>query len=601
MSSHESQSGREPVVLVEIDQDFCELEYSVSPCEAELGTTGDRKCYNTRFTCQDPTNYTRGTLTLRFAQPHAEIPFSWGHVIPSLAGKPGTTPTEINPGGGDTDRSALGSRATVRVRFQDHPHSDFKVDKYRAERLDGTASASGETFNPLERGTFWTRWLRRTPYYVGRELRIREGYIDQAPSEMTTRHYVIREIDGPDSNGRVTVKGEDILSLVEFGRRQAPLPTEGELLNDISESDDSFTIVNYRDASEYPSDGGTVRINDEVMTYESASENNGEITFTSVVRSTDGTEVSEHDAGDNVQLCLRYENVPVWDVLRELIEDFGKVPSRFVPFSDWEIEGETWLQNMDVRTLITEPEDVEQLVGELSQQCLVYLWWDERDQEIKLAAIRPPTKTPPELNDRQHIIADSVSYKRDVKARISQYWIYFQQRDPTENLDETTNYRRLRVDIDSEAEQDDQYGSKQVKRTYSRWLQRESQAIQLGGRMLDRYRNGRRQIRLRVDAKDRSIWTGEIVDVVIWSQVDDTGAPRVERHQVLSAEEVEPGHLIQYDLQELEFLVNERFIFISPDGIPDYENATEEQRNSFWFIAPDSGEFSDGTEAYEII
>lgn len=49
--------GREAITLVEIDQPLCRNVYGVAPCAAALGTTGTRKCFNTRVTCQDPDHY----------------------------------------------------------------------------------------------------------------------------------------------------------------------------------------------------------------------------------------------------------------------------------------------------------------------------------------------------------------------------------------------------------------------------------------------------------------------------------------------------------------------------------------------------------------
>jgi len=48
---------RKPVELVEIDVGTCPLTYGSNPCAAVLGTTGVRKCYNTRATCQDTAHY----------------------------------------------------------------------------------------------------------------------------------------------------------------------------------------------------------------------------------------------------------------------------------------------------------------------------------------------------------------------------------------------------------------------------------------------------------------------------------------------------------------------------------------------------------------
>ncbi len=592
----ESTPGREPVTLVELDQDFCQLNYGESPCEAELGVTGDRKCYNTRATCQDPDNYDLGTLTLRFAKTQAELPWTW-QAIPSVQSV-STNPTEINPGGGNKDRSPLGSRAKVRVRFKDHPHSDFRTDPYRDER----------DYKPLERGTFWSKWLARNPYHRGRLMRIREGYIDQNPEDMVTRHYVIKEVSGPDANGRVTIKGEDLLSLTDISRAQAPRVTEGELLEDIDETADSLTIVNYRSSDDYPDPSdfeagyGTVRISDEVIRYNSRSVSDGEITLSNLTRGADGSEADSHDAEDNVQLCLRYTNEPVWEVARDLLENYANIPAAYIPFADWEEEADTWLAQFTVTTLITEPEGVQDLLGEITEQCQFFIWWDERDQEIKLKALRPPNEVPTQLDDYRHIKADSWTRDIDDDQRISQVWVYYFQRDPTESLDEPTNYKRLRVRIDAEAEQPEQYDERKIKRIYSRWLESKAQAINVASRLLNRYRDGAQYLTLKLDAKDRELWTGDVADVQLWSLVDATGAPRLTRYQVISAEEVQPGETVEYDLLNYEYGVRSRFAYWMEDDAPDYSDATDEERDNFAaFWSDDEGKMPDGTDGYEWI
>ena len=77
-----------------------------------------------------------------------------------------TTPTKINPGGGDSNASPFGERASVTITLNDAPHTDNLVDPYLSTR----------SYSPLARSTFWRKWLARNPYYSGRAIRIREGY-----------------------------------------------------------------------------------------------------------------------------------------------------------------------------------------------------------------------------------------------------------------------------------------------------------------------------------------------------------------------------------------------------------------------------------------
>ena len=61
------------------------------------------------------------------------------------------------------------------MRFIDAPWSDVDIDPYAADRA---APASG---------TFWGRFRARNPYYEGRPLRIRSGYITQPFTWMRSR------------------------------------------------------------------------------------------------------------------------------------------------------------------------------------------------------------------------------------------------------------------------------------------------------------------------------------------------------------------------------------------------------------------------------
>lgn len=131
------QYGRETIVLFEIDVPKCTRTYGIAPCMAVLGTTGTRKCYNTRSSCQDAANYDPGVLTLRFAITQEGL-LQYGPLIPSMVSLE-TTPAAINLAAMDRNMSALGTREVVTIQFDDHKHSDHLVDPYRLERMSGEA------------------------------------------------------------------------------------------------------------------------------------------------------------------------------------------------------------------------------------------------------------------------------------------------------------------------------------------------------------------------------------------------------------------------------------------------------------------------------
>lgn len=574
---NETKVGRELQTIVEIEQDFCSLRYGVAPCQAALGITGDRKCFNTRATCQDPERYAPQPLTLRFCKPGERLPDVY--CIPSVASV-STAPTEINPGGGNKNSGPLGKRASIRISLRDHPHSDNVVDPYVSER----------GYDPLERGTFWSKWLARNPYYNNRVLRVREGYLGQALTDMVTRTYLIDKIDGPDSSGRVQITAKDVLKLADNDKAQAPRPSTGELVVDYGEEDTGHLRVTGAQAADYPAPG-TVRINDELMRYGSVSQlSETEIHLFDIVRATDGSELDSHSAGDRVQICLRYENVRVDNLAYEWLTQYGDVPAGWIDKPEWEAEAELWLQQFDLTGLITEPTGVTDLLSEVTEQCLFFIWWDEREQKIRLEATKPPVfQLVRKINDYANIIADSAQLSQDPQGRVSQVWVYWGQRDPTEDLEKESNFRRLRVRADLEAEGHTQYGEQRIRKIYSRWLRSDAQAINVTARLLSRYRNNPRYATISVDAKDRDMWTGDVVDMLHHGVVDDTGAPLETRYQILSAEETVPGHSAEYRLEVFEYSINYRIGLWMAGDAPTYEAATDQQRFTGAWWADDEG------------
>lgn len=584
----ENVIGREPIQIVEIAQPLCNLEYGVAPCTAEIGVTGSIKCFNTSKTCQDLDNYDPSPLLLRFCKPQAKTP-DGVFCVPSLV-KASTSPTEINVVGGSKSKGPLGVRAQLTVTFQDHPYSDLLVDKYRTER----------SYIATDRGTYWTKWLSRNPYYNNYVIKIYDGYVGQTLEEMTSRVYLIDSVTGPDSSQKFSIKAKDVLKLADDDKAQAPSVSSGELIVDYTDAEVITALrVTGADASDYPAPG-TVRANDEVMTYTGVTTISAEeINLTGITRATDGTTAESHDAGDRVQICLRYDEIRPDALTNDLLVNYGNVPSSYIPLLDWQAEAEVWLEQFRLSTLITEPTGVTDLLGEITQQAMFYIWWDERVQEIKLRALRPASSDAvTAVNDTNNVLADTFELTAKPKERVSQVWLFFQQRDPTEKLDDEQNYRRVRVRLDGDAESDLQYGEKRIKKIYSRWIQSDSVAIQTVVRTLARFRDTPEYISFSLDAKDRALWTGDLSDVTVDYVTDETGAPRVQRWQVISAEEVQPGEVVQYMAQRFEYGAEARFSYWMEVDAPTYDLATEEERELGGFWGDTEGLMPNGDPGY---
>jgi hypothetical protein len=578
--------GRTPLTLVQIDQDFCNLTYGVAPCTASNPLN---KCFNTYATCQVQGVYDKGVKTITFGKPESDLPRDM-NILPMLTSVT-TAATKINPTNGNSNISPLGQRAVATITFLDAPYSDMLTDPYRADR----------SYIPINNGTFWTKWLVRNPYYQNRPIRIYEGYLGQTLAEMQVRHYLIDTITGPDSNGKVSIVAKDPLKLADRQKSQAPALTTGELNADIDATKTTITVIKAQ-LADYPT-SGTLRIDDELMTYTGRT-NIGTvddviIQFTGITRGTDGSQADIHDTDSNVQLCLRYTDTQVWDVAYDLLTTYAKIPSSYIPYADWNAEGAVWLPQFNVSTLITEPTGVADLLYELMEQVLFYIWWDERDQEIKLRAIRPIIGDAPVFTDDNNIIENSVSFSTDPKNRVSQVWVYYNPRNRAEDVDNASNYQQIELRADLDAESDNQYGESRIRKIYARWIQNNAQAINLAARLLGASFNNPKYIKIRVDAKDRQIWTADIVDIYNRNIVNFNGEQELERYQILSVNEVVSGEVIEYEMQKFLFRGTRFGFYMLPDA-PLYVDATPEQRESpsGWY-ADNLGLMPDGSEGWE--
>ncbi len=597
-----SEFGRELLEVIEIDMDFCNLVYGTAPCTASLDADNPRKCFNQRFTCQDPENYDRGTLTLRFTKNQTGLPK--GEIVYPALKSVSTRAGEINFSGRTDKKGPLGKRAEITVQIDDFTDADFQVDKYQAERIDGTAQFSGTGYDPKSLGTFWTKFRARNPYIVGRSLRHRLGYVGEDWADMRTRHYVITEINGPDGIGGVSIKARDVLDLADNEKALAPAPSTGKLTADISDTATSFELLG--DETEYDA-SGRIAISSEIMTYTRSGS-----TFTLTARGVDGTEASSHGANDLVQQCLRFESAPLYEIGRDLMQDYAGISSGFITYADWQDEGQRWQAGYFLTRTIAKPTGVTTLLAELSLFG-AYWWWDEVAQEIRYRVNRPldipagETYQPliddptPDKATAAHVIKESarVAYKED--ARLSKVLIWHGMLDPTGGQDDPANFARLTVAaVTPDA---DKYNQERVRKVFTPWLGQagdETIAQPTANRLLLRYKDTRKQLTCDIDAKDAAkVELGDVVEVVSRVVTNTIGESAEQPMQVSYVEETIGGHRIKIKAEEYVFA--ERYGWITENTRGDYSAATDEEKELGTFIVDETTlQFADGTGPYVI-
>ncbi len=592
--------GREPFTLVAIEQDLCSRTYGIAPCVAALGVTGTDKCFNTLLTCQDPENYevSGNPLELLFGKSDSGVTFITGlSVLPFLLSV-STSATRVNVGGRKLREGSLGKRSTVTAVLQDFPSSDLAVDPYVAER----------TYDPLERSTFWAKFLARNKFYVGRPMRVIEGYVGDDPANFRARNYIIDKIEGPDSSGRVTIRGTDILRLAADDQAQAPKVSLGELEFAVAIGETtSLAVIGAGVSADYPLTGGILRMGDEVLTYDSALViNPNKIVMSTLVRGVRGTAAAAYEIGETVQLCLDIVSTEAFQVMFDLLKDFGGIDVSRLPLAAWTAEVEKWSRGFTVTRLLTEPVGVLELVGELCEQCLFYIWWDEVAELVQLRAVRPPLPEElVELSEDFNIVQESTSIRIRPEERITEVWINYLLRNPVLDPTKRNNYERTRLRLDPTATSPQEYGTRKRYELFSQWLESESQISPLGFRILSRYRDPLRYLTITLDWKDHTKLTyGSVADIKYRGFVDFLGQSQTVRFEVISKKETMPGERVQYELQESLF--KSRYGYIMVNTAPVYGQATQEEKDfGAWWAAPKiagpAEDFPDGTAPYKFI
>lgn len=538
-----------PVVVVEIDIPYCSLTYGTSPCTASVGVTGDHKCFNLLRTCQDRDNFAQATKTLRFCIPSEDVEFTRNGspvlVIPSITSI-STTPGVINPG------VDIGQRESVRLIFQDHPHSDAGIDKYLTDR----------DYDPFSRGTFWGKMRARTFSFEGYPIRVLRGRYGQDLSEMTAYTYVIDSITGQAE--RISLVAKDPLILSDKKKAQAPAISNGLLSVDIDESETSIVLSPVGIGNlEYPASGRVAIAGKEVCTFTRSGD-----TLT-VIRAQSGTEAASHDEGDRVQLVLEYSAESPADIVSDLLLNYTTgINPAWIDLPEWQVEVDEYIGRL-YSAEIAEPTPVVDLLNELIEQVGLVFWWDPIKERIRLQSLRPVSDVA-RLYDEDVLLEGTLKTTEQPQRRISEVWTYYGLRNPLEPVDETNNYKAAIATVNENASVD--YANTAIKKVFSRWISNDNRAAasRLNALLLSRYRDAPRKFSFELfNNCDPAPLMGGGFRLKSWTLQDETGAGAEVPAQFISVEPRDDRYVV--DAQESIFeaqddLENVKLIFIDSDA-----------------------------------
>jgi len=392
----------------------------------------------------------------------------------------------------------------------------------------------------------------------------------------TTVNGTARSADGTYTETMVTVVGNETFKL------GASVTFAGDV-----------SVISVRRIEEY------IRIGDEVIyaPYTNRAAN----VFSNLTRASWNTTAESHDVDESVQVCKYFNFTNVVDVVNELMVNHALIDPSYIPRTDWDIEKETWLIGSNLTALITEPTGVKTLLDELSEQLMVYFWWDAFNQEIPLKAIAPRAPATITLDEDSNIIGDATvkTVQEDRKSRVL---VYYNPRNPV-NFSDPTDFIGVYGLVDLDEESRDKYNDKRLKIIYSRWITSDGVAIQTGSRTRNQFRNPPRIVEFLMDAKDSDNETGDFVNINTRQIQDADGSNLQLLTQIIRAEEVTrkvPGTFYKYSAQVTQFTGRYAQI-MAPGATSVYSSASDAEKvKGCYIVSAGARVFSDGQEAYKI-
>lgn len=630
--------GKEAVQFVELDMESCSLTYGTAPCTAAIGTTGSDRCFNTRFTCQDPTNFTPTTKTYRFAsrfisnlQAAGECP-----TFPTLLSCQ-SAPTILTPGAG------LGVRSSVSISIQDHPWTDVFCDKYRSQR----------SYDPDNQGTFWGRFVARQRYYPNRTVRVYSGFLKEDgtydAANFQVRTYIVTKITGPNPSGQVQIEGVDPLRLADGEKAKFPpactttldanitsVATTFDVIDpgpNFNPTDPANPIVAWWDGIDItpPShalihfdSGHYVRVEDEIMlvtnlTNTIVGDGTGVWHFT-VTRATmpawydfSRNIAVAHDAGATVQVCWEFDHLMVYDILLFILSYVAKVDTLVpgvLPYVDWKAHFDSKFPNYAYATLLINPMAAKDMLTEITQLG-VLIFWHERESEVHAKGLQFTQLIGPQINDQNSIIKESVSVSDNPELILTEHWLYFDMSWPVADMDLWQTYRVVDVAANLEREGANEFQRPYIKQVKCRWLERSQSGLarDIGATQLLQYQDLRKIVTFTMDPKDDSFWVGDTVGVSTRYMQDQYGNAAAKNILITQVKEVygQAGLKLTYVGMEL-FNFQRTGLISHPDnsgsdpnpGPGTYSVASDDDKNHYAFICYNTGKFLDGTPAYQL-
>lgn len=549
---------RTPVTMSVITLDYCGRVFGIAPCTG----TGE-PCYNTFHTCKSKTNYLKQTKDYEFVSIDAPLPFAG----PRPYQKSVTLlPTEIG--------RELTVKGRLKLELHDEPDSDVDIDPYLSQRTS-------------VQGTYFKKLLARNPNYKGRPVAVYDGFLGLAREEFIQRG--LGKIETIKINkGVVSIEAVDGLKVLA----DIDIPPALDIKL-VAAVDADFAELTLSTLEGLP-DSGYVRIGDEIIGFASLDEPTNRLMV--CVRGAFSTIAASHEAQEKIDCCRYYAPANPFDILESiLVDDCGLTPADYDQdalhyWRDWP-GGE-----VDFSALIVDPLSAEELFFEILDILDCSAWVGENLKiTIRRNIPNEPDRVYLPIGDDAQISAKDSQTDLNDSSRITRV-ILFWNKSALGKDGEISSYARGDIGIDPEAESPNDFDEEIPKKIFCRWLRHgylqeeilDSYVRDVVLRRLINQRDARPIITVSVELKDAAISTGDYMLLTTDELQTPAGLSISERYQVIKRDP--KGATLQLKLQQLGA---NPVCFIAPDDAPDFDSATDAQRE-YGYIADEDGTIDNG-------
>jgi hypothetical protein len=514
---------------------FTVIEIDLPSVKGECTIAGEPG-FGTPLSCDQPSD---GITTYKFTQDSAPLLPESGifRLIKSIS----ETPAKLNSGRG------LSSRGTGSISMFDMLGKDPNPN---APAVTAEIKAQGGYIAKLiSRNELTNKPLRIKNYRI--EV---DGTIDLL-NGAEVRHYIIDSVVKSKSS-EYSFKFKDELSRINIDESVWPLPLDGFLVNDITETQTTFNVdpnVNYLIAD-------TIRISDEFMKITAVSNigtgaanitvqtRGSVISYTNVITLTLR---SSHSLGDEIFVCEVSDAERIDVLLKRILVDIG-VDASYIPDSEWAAEIDLWHPTTLINTLWFESVDTAETLEKILTDYMIDLWFDPVARLVKISAISAWQGSTASLNEGNQIDFESITSKREESLRSTRALAIYDKKLLASD-DGIENFSKASLFVRTELESDDVFGEPKTKKFKSSVLLDKDGADLLVNRWVNRYSD---PIGYNWTTQERKLTfkTGDVVDITDLSTVDFAGAANsISRAQITSVRPSYTNHGREYKVTGLSY------------------------------------------------